>query len=64
VRAFSIPLLLASRENRTLAVMLWHYWDEEANQPAAAALGVLLILFLTMVTFSGRALIARGMRQG
>ena len=29
VRAFSIPLLLASRENRTLAVMLWHYWDEE-----------------------------------
>ncbi len=64
VRAFSIPLLLASRDNRTLAVMLWHYWDEEANQPAAAALGVLLILFLTIVTFSGRALIARGIRQG
>ena len=63
VRAFSIPLLLASRENRTLAVMLWHYWDEEANQPAAAALGVLLILFLTLFTFSGRVLISRGFSQ-
>ncbi|HLN86338.1 MAG TPA: iron ABC transporter permease [Candidatus Limnocylindrales bacterium] len=63
VRSFSIPLLLASRENRTLAVMLWHYWDEEANQPAAAALGVLLILFLTLFTFSGRVLISRGFSQ-
>lgn len=63
VRAFSIPLLLASRENRTLAVMLWHYWDEEANQPAAAALGVVLILFLTLFMFSGRVLINRGFSQ-
>ena len=63
VRAFSIPLLLASRENRTLAVMLWHYWDEEANQPAAAALGVVLILFLTLFTFSARLLISRGFSQ-
>ena len=63
VRAFSIPLLLASRENRTLSVMLWHYWDEEANQPAAEALGVVLILILTLFTFSGRALISRGFSQ-
>jgi iron(III) transport system permease protein len=63
VRSFSIPLLLASRENRTLAVMLWHYWDEENNQPAAAALGVVLILFLTLFTFSGRVLISRGFSQ-
>jgi iron(III) transport system permease protein len=63
VRAFSIPLLLASRENRTLAVMLWHYWDEEANQPAAAALGVVLILFLTLFTFSARVFISRGFSQ-
>ena len=63
MRAFSIPLLLASRENRTLSVMLWHYWDEEANRPAAAALGVLRILFLTLFTFSGRVLISRGFSQ-
>jgi len=63
VRSFSIPLLLASRENRTLAVMLWHYWDEEGNQSAAAALGVVFILFLTVFTFTARALITRGFRQ-
>ena len=63
VRAFSIPLLLASRENRTLAVMLWHYWDEEANQPAAADLGVVFILLLTIFTFAGRVFITKGFRQ-
>jgi iron(III) transport system permease protein len=63
VRSFSIPLLLSSRENRTMAVMLWQFWDEDANQAAAAALGVLLILFLTVFTFSGRALISRGISQ-
>ena len=63
VRAFSIPLFLASRENRTLAVMLWHFWDEEGNQPAAAALGVLFILFLMVLTFAGRVVITRGFRQ-
>jgi iron(III) transport system permease protein len=62
VRAFSIPLLLASRENRTLAVMLWHYWDEEGNQSAAAALGVVFILFLAVCTLAGRMLITRGFR--
>jgi iron(III) transport system permease protein len=63
VRSFSIPLLLSSRENRTMAVMLWQFWDEDANQSAAAALGVLQILFLTIFTFSGRALISRGIKQ-
>ncbi|MGH9892032.1 MAG: ABC transporter permease, partial [bacterium] len=57
VRAFSIPLLLSSRQNRTLAVMLWHFWDEEGNQSAAAALGVVFIVFLTVFTFAARVLI-------
>jgi hypothetical protein len=43
--------------------MLWHFWDEEGNQPAAAALGVLFILFLTFITFAGRVFITRGFRQ-
>jgi iron(III) transport system permease protein len=60
VRAFSVPLMLAGRDSRPLAVMLWHLWDEEQNLPAAAALGVLLILVLALLTFCGRAIIARG----
>lgn len=66
VRAFSIPLLLSSRESRPLGVMLWQYWDVEGNQPAAAALGVMLIAVLTLVSFSGRVFVAtaRASRQG
>jgi iron(III) transport system permease protein len=61
VRAFSVPLMLAGRTSRPLAVMLWHLWDEEQNLPAASALGVLLIAILTVVTFSGRAIVTRGL---
>lgn len=66
VRAFSIPLLLSSRDSRPLGVMLWHYWDVEGNQPAAAALGVMLIVLLTIISFSGRVFVstARGSKQG
>ncbi len=60
LRAFSVPLMLAGRDSRPLAVMLWHLWDEEQNLPAASALGVLLILALTLLTFSGRTVIAKG----
>jgi iron(III) transport system permease protein len=60
VRAFSVPLMLASRDSWPVAVMLWHLWDEEQNLPAAAALGVLLILVLSIITFCGRFVIARG----
>jgi iron(III) transport system permease protein len=60
VRAFSVPLMLASRDNWPLAVMLWHLWDEEQNLPAAAALGVVLILVLSLWTFSVRVFISLG----
>jgi iron(III) transport system permease protein len=60
VRAFSVPVMLSGRDSGPLSVMLWHLWDEEQNLPAAAALGVLLIIALTLLTFSARAIIARG----
>jgi iron(III) transport system permease protein len=60
VRAFSLPLMLAGRGSRPLSVMLWHLWDEEQNVAAASALGVLLIVGLTVLTFSGRAIMSRG----
>jgi iron(III) transport system permease protein len=60
IRAFSVPLMLASRDSWPIAVMLWHLWDEEQNLPAAAALGVMLILVLSVITFFGRFIIARG----
>jgi iron(III) transport system permease protein len=63
VRAFSSPLMLASRENWPLSVMLWHYWDEEQNLPAAAALGVLFIVFLIILTFLARTIVTKGFSQ-
>src|SRR5262249_62205510 len=63
IRAFSVPLMLASRDSWPLSVMLWHLWDEEQNLPAAAALGVVLILVLTVVTFLGRMVIAKGFER-
>jgi iron(III) transport system permease protein len=63
LRAFSIPLMLASRDSWPLSVMLWHLWDEEQNLPAAAALGVLMILMLTLLTFFGRVVVTKGFEQ-
>lgn len=63
IRAFSIPLMMASRDNWTLSVMLWHYWDEVQVFPVAAALGVVLIITVTIITFVGRRLIVRTFTQ-
>jgi ABC-type Fe3+ transport system permease subunit len=63
VRAFSVPLMLASRDSWPLSVMLWHLWDEEQNLPAAAALGVVLILVLTILTLLARVVVAKGFEQ-
>jgi iron(III) transport system permease protein len=64
MRAFAIPFMLSSRENQTLSVLLWQYWDEERNLPLASALGVLLTLALACLTFFARAITVKGFRQG
>lgn len=58
MRAFAIPVMLASRENLVASVWLWNYWDQ-GQIGRAAALGVMLILILTFITVSGRRLIVR-----
>lgn len=63
VRAFSVPLMLASRDNWTIAVLLWHYWDEAQSISMATTLGVVLMLAITVMTFLGRRLIVRAYGQ-
>ena len=58
LRNFSIPLMLAGRDNRVLSVILWRTWDD-GSPGQTAALGVLLILALAVVTVGGRWLVAR-----
>ena len=62
LRNFSVPLILATRENWVLSVVMWHTW-EDGDPGQTAALGVLLIVALGMLTVGGRWLVARMSRR-
>lgn len=59
VRSFSVPIMLASEGNWTLSVILWQIWDDQNALPLAAALGVVFILSIAVLTFLGRRLIVK-----
>lgn len=59
VRSFSVPVMLATEDNWTLSVLLWEIWDEQNALPLAAALGVVFILSIAILTFLGRRLIVK-----
>ncbi len=62
LRNFSVPLILATRENWLLSVVMWHTW-EDGDPGQTAALGVLLIVALGVLTVGGRWLVARMNRR-
>jgi ABC-type Fe3+ transport system permease subunit len=58
MRAFSIPLILASHDSEVIAVRLWNFW-ETGDAGEASALGVVFIVLLTGLTVLGRWLVVR-----
>ena len=58
LRAFSAPLMLASKGNQVFAILMWEYW-EAGEVPMASSLGVLLILVLIPLTLFMRGFIVR-----
>lgn len=58
MRSFSIPLMLASRNNEVVAVVLWQYWAD-GDVGLAATLGVMLILVLIPLTLIMRRFIVK-----
>ena len=56
LRGFSLPLMLASRDNQVFAVFLWDFWDRGLVS-TAAALGVMLIVILIPLTLVMRRFI-------
>ena len=56
LRAFSIPLMLAGKNNEVFAVMLWEFW-ENGTASLASGLGVLLIITLIPLTLLMRRFI-------
>lgn len=62
LRSFSIPLILSSKNSIVLSVIMWDLWNNGRAGPTAA-LGVLLIIGLAILTTGGRWLVGRMSRQ-
>jgi iron(III) transport system permease protein len=62
LRSFSIPLMLGTRNSKVLSVIMWDLWDQGMAGPTAA-LGVMLIIALAVITVTGRWLVSRLRRQ-
>ena len=58
LRAFSIPLMLASKKNEVFAVLMWQYWSD-GDVSLASTLGVLLMLSLIPLTLLMRRFIVQ-----
>ena len=59
IRSFSVPVMLASERNWTLSVVLWRIWDEQHALTLSAALGVVFIFSIAILTFLGRRMIIK-----
>ncbi|HWP60872.1 MAG TPA: iron ABC transporter permease [Candidatus Acidoferrales bacterium] len=63
MRNFSVPLILGGDESKVLSVIMWNLW-EVGRAGETTALGVLLIVALTVLTAGGRWIASRlGQRQ-
>jgi iron(III) transport system permease protein len=62
LRAFSIPLMLSTRDSRVLSVVMWRLWDD-GYPGQTTALGVLLIFAVAVLTLGGRWLVSHLSRQ-
>ncbi|MGH7844778.1 MAG: ABC transporter permease [Candidatus Binatia bacterium] len=58
MRNFSVPLILGGDESKVLSVIMWNLW-EVGRAGETTALGVLLIVVLTILAVSGRWLARR-----
>jgi iron(III) transport system permease protein len=60
IRSFSIPLMLATPGNETIAVVMYHFWERKADFSLASTLGVAMLLSVGLLTFLSRRFIAQG----
>ena len=60
IRSFSIPLMLATPGNETIAVVMYHFWERKADFSLASTLGVAMLVSVGILTFFSRRYIAQG----
>lgn len=62
-RSLTIPLLLATPGNQTIAIILYHFWERKADFSLAAAMDVSLMLGLGLMIFLSRRIITTGVTR-
>ncbi|MBI2989481.1 MAG: iron ABC transporter permease [Deltaproteobacteria bacterium] len=60
IRSFSIPLMLATPSQQTIAVVMYHYWERKADFSLASTLGVAMLVVVGLLTYFSRRFIAQG----
>ncbi len=60
IRSFSIPLMLATPGNETIAVVMYHFWERKADFSLASTLGVAMLVGVGVLTFLSRKFISQG----
>jgi iron(III) transport system permease protein len=60
IRSFSIPLMLATPGNETIAVVMYHFWERKADFSLASTLGVAMLVGIGILTFLSRRVISQG----
>ena len=60
IRSFSIPLMLATPGNETIAVVMYHFWERKADFSLASTLGVAMLVVVGVLTFVSRKFISQG----
>lgn len=63
MRELSMALMLNSTTNNVISFLIWSYW-EAGDLRQASTLGVMLILIMLAMTFGGRYLATRRMKEG
>lgn len=59
-RNLTLPLLLATPRTEVLSMRLYYYWVRDSDFSLTAALGVMLILSLSIFAFASRRIITKG----
>ncbi|HKD98491.1 MAG TPA: iron ABC transporter permease [Micromonosporaceae bacterium] len=60
IRNLTVPLMLSTSDNGTIATNLYFAWQRRADFSGASALGVALVAFLALLAIAGRRVIASG----
>jgi iron(III) transport system permease protein len=60
IKNLSVPLMLSTPDNQTIATALYFYWQRKADFSLASALGMILVAFLAILAVISRKVIAAG----